>query len=221
MRRLFVFTFGLVSFFALPGTIAMAQTGSNVSQIAFIDGSFNMDMDNCNGAESIFNFKISSTGTGGAKVLVVNTTNNVVGETRVDITKETTDITVGIRDGYVGEATVSVEADNYVVAAGEKGDQTAKNESKIAGVGRANCALDAQEASSAPLPIWVKLLGILAVIIVLVGVIWLLFREITKKPTISTPDSEESSDDEEGEDSADEDEDQDQDEDEYKNKPTS
>ncbi|MBI3889079.1 hypothetical protein HY312_00675 [Candidatus Saccharibacteria bacterium] len=148
MRRLFVFTFGLVSFFALPGAIAMAQTESNVSRIAFIDGSFNMDMDNCNGAESIFNFKISSSGTGGAKVLVVNTTNNVVGETRVDITSPTTDITVGIRDGYVGEATVSVEADNYVVAAGEKGDQTAKNEFKIAGVGRANCALDAQEALS-------------------------------------------------------------------------
>lgn len=173
-------------------TTPTATLENNVDKIAFVGGR-GMDLQNCAGTNSILRFKFASTGTGHVKVLVVRTDDNtVVGQTEQDVTSNESDVAVEITDGKVAQAEIIVEADNWVVPAGQKSlTPNAKNSVIQNEVGLENCALKAQQQASMH-SVWIRIAGLVIAILLLPFGLWYLIRLITKKPEVKATTEEDS-----------------------------
>ena len=196
MRRLFsisVVLFGACAALLLPSAVATADTKGDVSHIYPDTGS--LKMVGCDGRDSLLQFSFTSTGTGTVTATATAVdSDTIVGESKepVVVDSERTDVTLSIHDGYVGEARIVIEAANYAVPIGQKGDQTASNEFTTT-VGIVNCEIGAPEPAALaddnpaqsteknefdqykPIIIWT--LGAASLAAALIGLALLIFRK--------------------------------------------
>lgn len=143
MKRFFLITVTTL-LAALSATIlaaiAPAKPASNLSRITFDEESFRMR--GCNGDNSILTFTFASIGSGNVTIFVITDTGERVGQRDLFVNSSQTHAQVPIEHGYVGLATIRVEAENFQVKMGQKGDQTAANQTQKH-IGLANCAMQA------------------------------------------------------------------------------
>lgn len=156
----------------LPGLTASAEPANTVSRITFVetpDGIFKND--GCEGSDSVVGFTFASSGSGTVTIRAVSEAGQEVAITQLEVTSPETTVSLPIRGGFVGTATISIEAANYKVALGQKGDQT-KYDERSTSIGSALCSYDAMpdpDTQSAHSP-WAKPLvvsGIIAGLIML------------------------------------------------------
>lgn len=147
MRRRFFTIAALVLLpLAFTGVAATASPASNVSTIDVVDDP--IEVKRCEGQDSILDFSFTSTGTGSVTIKAVTPLGAVVGSTEMPVTEPRTYVGLAIHDGYTGYATITIEAANYRVPNGKKGEQGAYTEHPVASIGIVNCALGAPEPSA-------------------------------------------------------------------------
>ncbi len=139
MKRLFVLALGVASLSLLFGAVAQAAPGGDVDNIQINTDSL-QDL-GCRDTDALMSFSFTATGNGRGVAKVVAESGDMVGTTPVDIIPGLTSVEVRLADGYNGPARIIVEADNYTVPDGQRGNQGAYQQTaNTVEVGSAACA---------------------------------------------------------------------------------
>ncbi len=104
------------------------QSESDISRIDIVS----LTAVGCEETSAVFELVFNSTGSGTVDVTVVRAEDNVIANSvrELPVTESTTKVRLVMSENVDGEAIIQIKAANYDVTPGEKGDETAFNQTK-------------------------------------------------------------------------------------------